>query len=90
MGVPVCVVRYGRDQFEVARRVEVAKCGTWVLPKDLTESRMRDKVLKAMTMTEGARRVATGYAATGGAVHGASLIEERLLTSAQPTTRRSA
>jgi MGT family glycosyltransferase len=89
-GVPVCVVPYGRDQFEVARRVEVAKCGTWVLPKDLTESRMRDKVLKAMTMTEGARRVATGYAATGGAVHGACLIEDRLLTSARHTPRRSA
>jgi MGT family glycosyltransferase len=89
-GVPVCVVPYGRDQFEVARRVEVAKCGTRLLPKDLTASRMRDKVLKAMTMTEGARRVATGYAATGGAVHGACLIEQRLLTSAQSTPRRSA
>ena len=51
-GVPVCVVPYGRDQFEVARRVEVAKCGTWVLPKDLSASRMRHEVLKAMTMTE--------------------------------------
>ena len=45
-GVPVCVVPYGRDQFEVARRVEVAKCGTWVLPEDLTAARMRDKVLR--------------------------------------------
>ena len=27
-GVPVCVVPFGRDQFEVARRVEVARCGT--------------------------------------------------------------
>jgi MGT family glycosyltransferase len=89
-GVPVCVVPYGRDQFEVARRVEVAKCGTWVLPKDLTASRMRDKVRQAMTMTEGARRVATGYAATGGAVHGACLIEDRLLTSPPRASRRSA
>jgi hypothetical protein len=51
---------------------------------------MRDTVLKAMTMTEGARRVATGYAATGGAVHGACLIEERLLTSVRHTPRHSA
>jgi UDP:flavonoid glycosyltransferase YjiC (YdhE family) len=27
-GVPVCVVPFGRDQYEVARRVEVARCGT--------------------------------------------------------------
>ena len=27
-GVPVCVVPFGRDQLEVARRVEVARCGT--------------------------------------------------------------
>src|SRR6185312_1324501 len=64
-GVPVCVVPYGRDQFEVARRVEVAKCGTWVLPKDLTTARMRDQVLRATAMTEGVRRVAAGYVATG-------------------------
>jgi MGT family glycosyltransferase len=88
-GVPVCVVPYGRDQFEVARRVEVAKCGTWLLPKDLTAHRMRDKVHQAMTMTEGARRVAAGYVATGGAVHGARLIEERLLTSPPLPSRRS-
>jgi MGT family glycosyltransferase len=89
-GVPVCVVPYGRDQFEVARRVEVAKCGTRLLPKDLDPYRMRDAVRKAMTMTEGARRVATGYVATGGAVHGACLIEQRLLTSPQSASRRSA
>ena len=27
-GVPVCVVPFGRDQLEVARRVEFARCGT--------------------------------------------------------------
>ena len=89
-GVPVCVVPYGCDQFEVARRVEVAKCGTWLLPKNLTAPRMRDKVLQAMTMTEGVRRVAAGYVATGGAAHGADLIEQRLLDSPRRTPRRSA
>jgi len=80
-GVPVCVVPYGRDQFEVARRVEVAKCGTRLLPKNLTVPRMRAKILEAMTMADGARRVADGYAATGGAARGADVIEQRLLTS---------
>jgi hypothetical protein len=51
---------------------------------------MRDQVLKAMTMTKGARRIADGYAATGGAVRGASLIEERLLPSVQHIPGRSA
>jgi len=82
-GVPVCVVPYGRDQFEVARRVEMAKCGTRLLPKDLTAPRLRDKVFQAMAMTDGARRVAAGYVATGGAARGADLIEQRLLTSAR-------
>jgi MGT family glycosyltransferase len=84
-GVPVCVVPQGRDQFEVARRVEVAECGTRLLPKDLTPGRLRDKVLEAMTMTDGARRVADGYAATGGAAHGADMIEQRLLGRSEPT-----
>jgi non-ribosomal peptide synthetase component E (peptide arylation enzyme) len=66
-------------EFEVAQRVEVAKCGTRLLPRDLTATRLRDKVLQAMTMCDGARRVAAGYVATGGAAHGADLIEQRLL-----------
>jgi MGT family glycosyltransferase len=86
-GVPVCVVPYGRDQFEVARRVEMAKCGTWLLPKNLAAPRLRDKVTQAMTMTEGARRVAAGYVATGGAAHGADVIEHRLLESPQHRLR---
>ena len=32
-----------------------------------------------MTLTEGARRVAAGFAATGGVARGADLIEQRVL-----------
>jgi MGT family glycosyltransferase len=85
-GVPVCVVPRGRDQFEVARRVEVAGCGTRLPAKDLTASRLRHKVRQAMAMAEGARRVAAGFAATGGAEHGANVIEHRLLGLPQPTS----
>ncbi len=60
-GVPVCVVPYGRDQFEVARRVEVAQCGTRLPAKKLSPTRLRTKVREAMTMTDGARRVAAGF-----------------------------
>jgi MGT family glycosyltransferase len=79
-GVPVCVVPFGRDQFEVARRVEVAQCGTRLPAKKLSVGRLRAKVQEAMTMTDGARRVAAGFAATGGVAHGADLFEQRVLT----------
>jgi MGT family glycosyltransferase len=78
-GVPVCVVPFGRDQFEVARRVEVARCGARLPAKKLTPPRLRAKVRAAMTMTEGATRVAAGFAATGGIGRGADLIEQRTL-----------
>jgi MGT family glycosyltransferase len=78
-GVPVCVVPYGRDQFEVARRVEVARCGTRLPAKKLSPSRLRTKVREAMTMTAGARRVAVGFAATGGVARGADVFEQRVL-----------
>ncbi|RWA19211.1 hypothetical protein MELE44368_21990 [Mycolicibacterium elephantis DSM 44368] len=76
---PVCVVPYGRDQFEVARRVEVARCGTRLPAKKLSVSRLRAKLHEALTMTEGAKRVAEGFAATGGAARGADLFEQRVL-----------
>lgn len=78
-GVPVCVVPFARDQAEVARRVEVARCGTRLAAKRLTAERLRAKVGAAMTMIDGARRVAAGFAATGGVARGADLIERRLL-----------
>ncbi|MFN8032398.1 MAG: glycosyltransferase [Mycobacterium sp.] len=79
-GVPVCVVPFGRDQPEVAMRVEVARCGTRLPAAKLTPERLRAKVFEAMTMTEGARRVAEGFAATGGVARGADLVERQLLS----------
>jgi UDP:flavonoid glycosyltransferase YjiC (YdhE family) len=78
-GVPVCVVPYGRDQFEVARRVEVARCGTRLPAKKLSVDQLHAKVQEAMTLTDGATRVAEGFAATGGVARGAELFEQRVL-----------
>ncbi|MDT5048631.1 MAG: hypothetical protein QOG75_4524 [Mycobacterium sp.] len=78
-GVPVCVVPFGRDQFEVARRVEVARCGTRLAAKKLSPLRLRAKVREAMTMTDGAKLVAAGFVASGGVAHGADLFEQRVL-----------
>lgn len=78
-GVPVCVVPFARDQAEVARRVEIAGCGTRLPAKKLTPERLRISVRAAMTMGDGARRVAAGFAATGGVARGADLVERMAL-----------
>ena len=77
-GIPVCAVPFGRDQFEVARRVEIARCGTRLPARRLTAARLRHKVLSAMAMTTGAQAVAAGFAATGGVRHGADLVESHV------------
>ena len=46
-GIPVCVVPYARDQAEVARRVQVAGCGTRLPPKRLNPARLRAAVREA-------------------------------------------
>jgi MGT family glycosyltransferase len=74
-GVPVCVVPFGRDQLEIARRVEVAGAGTRLPAGRLSAARLRDAVRVAMTKRDGARRVAEGYRATGGAATAADAFE---------------
>jgi MGT family glycosyltransferase len=78
-GIPVCGVPFGRDQLEVARRAEVSGSGTRLPAKKLTADRLRAKVREAMALTDGARRVAEGFAAAGGAAAGADAIQRRLL-----------
>ena len=81
-GVPVCVVPFGRDQLEVARRVEVARAGTRLPAARLRPGRLRAKVAEAMTCTEGARRIAAAFAAAGGPRAAADAFETRLLRQA--------
>ncbi|MGZ8802007.1 MAG: glycosyltransferase [Mycobacterium sp.] len=80
-GIPVCTVPFGRDQFEVARRVELARCGTRLPARRLTAGRLRDSVVSAMRMSAGARAVAAGFEAAGGMRHGATLIEQHFAAS---------
>jgi MGT family glycosyltransferase len=79
--VPVCAVPFGRDQLEVARRVEVAGAGTRLLARRLRADRLREKITEAMACTDGARRIAAAYAATGGAKTAVNAIETRLLNA---------
>lgn len=82
LGVPVCAVPFGRDQFEVARRVTEAGAGTQLPALLLSSKRLRSKVREAMDRGAGAERVAQAYAATGGASAAADAFEQRLLGKA--------
>src|SRR3954447_2429667 len=75
-GVPVCAVPFGRDQLEVARRVEVADAGTRLPATKLSPERLRSATLEAMTKRTGAERVAAGYERAGGPRRAADLYEE--------------
>jgi UDP:flavonoid glycosyltransferase YjiC (YdhE family) len=85
-GVPVCAVPFGRDQLEVARRVEVAGAGSRLPASRLRPDRLRAKVREAMTMSEGAKRIQQAFAATGGPPAAADILQARLLTKQTPHT----
>src|SRR4051812_42096062 len=61
-GVPVCVVPFSRDQFDVARRVETAGAGVRLHHKRLTSARLRSSVRAAIDMRPGAEGVARAFA----------------------------
>jgi MGT family glycosyltransferase len=83
-GVPVCAVPFGRDQLEVARRVEVSGAGTRLPAWRLSSDRLRRKVREAIAMRSGAERVARSFAAAGGPEMAADTIE-RLQNQAGPS-----
>lgn len=87
-GVPVCVVPFGRDQLEIARRVEVSQAGTRLPARRLTPDRLRAKIREAMSRRQGAKRVADGFAATGGPTAAAEAIDE-LLNAQSNSPRRT-
>jgi MGT family glycosyltransferase len=91
-GVPVCAVPFGRDQFEVARRVDVADAGARLPARRLSPKRLRVAVRSAMRRHEGAGRVAESYRQAGGAVAAADALEQLIGSPSargdtQPTTR---
>jgi UDP:flavonoid glycosyltransferase YjiC (YdhE family) len=65
-GVPVVVVPVGRDQPEVARRVEYAGAGVRLDPKDLNERTLAAAVERAAAMHDGASEIAAAFAEAGG------------------------
>jgi UDP:flavonoid glycosyltransferase YjiC (YdhE family) len=77
-GVPVCAVPFGRDQLEVARRVEVCGAGTRLPTGKLSPSNLRRQVRAAMDCRAGAERIAEAYSATGGPAYAADAMDELL------------
>lgn len=83
--VPVVVVPWGRDQFEVAARVEHAGAGVRVHRRRLTPAALRAAVREASGMRSGAQAAAEGLRAAGGAARAADLVEARLPGDDDPT-----
>jgi MGT family glycosyltransferase len=75
-GVPVVAVPFGRDQPEVARRVEVAGAGVRLPARALSPGRLRGGVRRAMSMRPGAQRIAAAFASAPGPAGAAGALEE--------------
>ncbi len=73
-GVPVVVVPHGRDQLEVARRVEYAGVGVRLMPAALDAQTLSRAVTRARKMEANAREMAHALAKAGGAATAADAI----------------
>jgi MGT family glycosyltransferase len=89
-GVPVCVVPFGRDQFDVARHVEVADAGTRLPASRLRPDRLRSKVREAMGKKDGAERMASAFASAGGPRAATDALEKLLNDSADKPRKEQA
>jgi UDP:flavonoid glycosyltransferase YjiC (YdhE family) len=87
-GVPVCVVPFGRDQFDVARHVQVADAGTRLPASRLRPDRLQAAVREAMTKKAGAERIASAFAAAGGPKAAADALEGLLRSQVSVSSRR--
>jgi MGT family glycosyltransferase len=84
-GVPLCVVPFARDQFDVARRVELNSAGVRLHHKRLNPERLRAAVHAAIAKRSGAERVARAFKDAGGPSAAAQAVEELLTASAGRT-----
>jgi MGT family glycosyltransferase len=79
-GVPVCAVPFGRDQFEVARRVEVAGAGVRLGAGRLSGRRLRRAVTEATACRPGAEAIADAFRAAPGPEGAAAELEALIET----------
>lgn len=88
-GIPVCIVPFGRDQFEVADQVTRTGAGTSVAPDELTPS-LRTAIFQAISRRDAAQRVAAEFTGTGGAAAAADALESLLRSPRDPGASLSA
>ncbi|MDQ4145889.1 MAG: glycosyltransferase [Actinomycetota bacterium] len=74
-GVPVCAVPFGRDQFEVARRVESCGAGVRLPARRLNARSLRQSVAEARMKKARAESVAEELRSTGGPSAAADILE---------------
>jgi MGT family glycosyltransferase len=74
-GVPVCAVPFGRDQFEVARRVDVAGAGVRLPAGRLNTRRLRRAIEAAIARQAGAEAIAAAFRAAPGPEGAANELE---------------
>ena len=89
-GVPVCVVPFGRDQFDVARHVQVADAGTRLPASRLRPDRLRKAVREAMEKKVGAERIAAAFTSAGGPRAATEALEKLLNDPADKPKREQA
>lgn len=75
-GVPVCVVPFGRDQLEVARRVVESGAGTRLPVSRLNPVALRAAVRETVARKEQASQVGAQLRAAGGAAAAATALEQ--------------
>lgn len=75
-GVPVCAVPFGRDQLEVARRLEVSGGGMQLPATELTIDGLRRAIEQTISRRRGAERIARAFTDAGGAAAAADAIDE--------------
>ncbi len=79
-GVPVVAVPFGRDQPEVATRVQVAGAGVRLPTHKLTPGRLRAAVHRAIGLRPGSERIAAAFATAGGPTAAADVLKQLLIT----------
>lgn len=77
-GVPVCVVPFLRDQFEIARRVEVVGAGESLRATRLRPDRLRAAVAATISRRPAAERAAEAFRNAGGPAAAATELERLL------------
>lgn len=76
--VPVLAVPFGRDQVEVAQRIEGLRAGVSIPAAKMTPALLRQGVHKAIACRRGAIEVQLAFQACGGATAAAKILEDGL------------